>query len=77
VYLEEETVDYNEKGLADWLVATRRDLHMHPELSHEEVETTARIKEILQGLDIDVHDLSGLTGAVGIIRGQGGGTLSP
>ena len=66
-------MDYSEKGLIDWLVATRRDLHMHPELSHEEVETTARIKEILQGLDIDVHDLSGLTGAVGIIRGKGGG----
>lgn len=66
-------MDYNEKELTDWLVATRRDLHMHPELSHEEVETTARIKEILQGLDIEAHDLSGLTGVVGIIRGKGGG----
>lgn len=66
-------MDYNEKGLTDWLVATRRDLHMHPELSHEEVETTARIKEILQGLDIEAHDLSGLTGVVGLIRGKGGG----
>ena len=66
-------MDYNQKELTDWLVATRREFHMDPELSHEEVETTARIKEILRGLNVAVHDLQGLTGVVGLIRGKGRG----
>jgi amidohydrolase len=66
-------VDRSEQGLREWLVATRREFHMHPELSHEEVETTGRIKEILRGLNIEVHDLQGLTGLVGLIRGKGQG----
>jgi amidohydrolase len=63
-------VNYNEKKLTDWLVATRREFHMHPELSHEEAETTQRITEILRGLNVEVHGLQGLNGVVGLIRGN-------
>ena len=62
-----------EKELIEWLIATRREFHMHPELSHEEAETSERIKGILRSLDVEVHDLQGLTGVVGLIRGKGRG----
>jgi amidohydrolase len=61
------------KELTDWLVAARREFHMHPELAHEEVQTTQRVKEILSSLDVEVQDLQGLTGLVGLIRGKGQG----
>lgn len=63
----------NEKELIEWLIATRREFHMHPELSHEEWKTTERIKEVLHGLNIEVNDLQGITGVVGLIRGKGRG----
>jgi amidohydrolase len=66
-------MDYDQNKLTNWLIATRREFHMHPELSHEEVETTERIKEILRGLNVEVHGLRGSTGVVGLIRGKGRG----
>jgi len=66
-------VDDNGKELIDWLVAVRREFHMHPELSQEEVQTTQRVKEILRGVDVEVQDFQGLTGLVGLIRGKGQG----
>ncbi len=44
--------------------------HMHPELSYEEYETTARIKEILveEGIEILPYDLE--TGLVAGVRGR-------
>ncbi len=44
--------------------------HMHPELSYEEFETTAKIKEILmeEGIDILPCDLE--TGLVAVVRGE-------
>lgn len=60
--------------LYEWLSATRRDLHMHPELGHQEFRTTAKIKETLAALGIGLQDLPGLaTGAVGIAAGRPGG----
>ena len=67
-------MDYNEQRLTDWLIATRREFHMHPELSNEEIQTTQRVKEILRGIEVEVQDLPGLTGAVGLIRGKGRNT---
>ncbi len=32
------------------VLAIKRDLHMHPELSHEEYRTTEKIREVLSGL---------------------------
>ena len=56
--------------LQQWLVDTRRDFHMYPEISHEEKRTTNKIMEILTGLNIDAQPLSDLTGAVGLIAGK-------
>jgi len=60
--------------LTDWLQEVRRDFHMHPELGHKEFRTTEKIKEILNGLDIQLQNLPSLeTGAAGVFSGQSDG----
>ncbi|MEZ3177571.1 amidohydrolase [Streptomyces pimonensis] len=46
------------------LVAFRRDLHMHPELGHQEFRTTAAIKERLERAGLKPWVLSGGTGVI-------------
>ncbi|BFO14788.1 M20 family metallopeptidase [Streptomyces sp. KM77-8] len=46
------------------LVAFRRDLHMHPELGHQEFRTTAAIKERLERAGLRPRVLSGGTGLI-------------
>ncbi|KOT36271.1 N-acyl-L-amino acid amidohydrolase [Streptomyces caelestis] len=46
------------------LVAFRRDLHMHPELGHQEFRTTAAIKERLERAGLRPRVLSGGTGVI-------------
>ena len=47
---------------------------MHPELGHQEFRTTEKIKEILNGLDIQLQNLPSLeTGAAGVFSGQSDG----
>ncbi|MGH7569598.1 MAG: M20 metallopeptidase family protein [Gemmatimonadales bacterium] len=55
----------------DALVATRRDLHAHPELGFEETRTGALAAERLQQLGYVVRTGVGRTGVVGV-RGGGG-----
>jgi amidohydrolase len=59
--------------LQKWLADTRRDLHMHPELSNQETRTTQKIIEILNKLNIDVQPFLDITGAVGLIEGKSKG----
>lgn len=63
----------HEEKLSEWLVATRRDLHMYPELSNQERRTGEKIRAVLRKLGIEVYDLPGMTGLVGLIRGGGDG----
>jgi metal-dependent amidase/aminoacylase/carboxypeptidase family protein len=51
------------------VVAWRRDIHEHPELSFEETRTAALVAEHLRGLGIEVQTQVGKTGVVGILRG--------
>jgi amidohydrolase len=46
------------------LVAWRRDFHMHPELGFQEVRTSGKVAEILEGLDYRVRRGVGRTGVV-------------
>ncbi|MFD7919190.1 amidohydrolase [Streptomyces sp. NPDC059740] len=46
------------------LIAFRRDLHMHPELGHQEFRTTAAIKARLEQAGLEPRLLSGGTGLV-------------
>jgi len=53
------------------LTAFRRDLHAHPELGFEEVDTSARVQEALRLCGVDeVHTGLGKTGVVALIHGQ-------
>ena len=59
----------NNTDLFNWLVDVRRRLHMHPEISHQETETTKTIISILGDLGVEAEPLGDMTGVVGIIRG--------
>lgn len=48
----------------DQLIAWRRELHQHPELSHQEFQTTARIRRWLQQGEIRLLPLPLTTGVV-------------
>lgn len=51
------------------LVATRRDLHQHPELAFEEVRTSGMVAQRLRRLGLDVQTGIARTGVVGLLRG--------
>jgi amidohydrolase len=63
-------------AVVDEVVATRRDLHTHPELGFEEHRTSAMVAQRLRALGYDVHAGIGQTGVVGVLRGtQPGKTI--
>jgi amidohydrolase len=51
------------------VVATRRHLHAHPELSNREERTGALVAERLRALGVEVRHPVAKTGVVGILRG--------
>ncbi|HEX4936057.1 MAG TPA: amidohydrolase [Gemmatimonadaceae bacterium] len=51
------------------VVAWRRDIHEHPELSFEEKRTSALVEKHLRALGLEVRAPIGKTGVVGILRG--------
>ena len=60
-------------GIAGAIRALRRDLHAHPELRFEEHRTAALVAEELKACGMDeVHTGIGVTGVVGVLRGNKG-----
>ena len=57
--------------MREWLVNIQHDLHMHPELSDKEYETTKKIKKVLLEQGVEVSSFEDLTGAIGIVKGDG------
>lgn len=56
------------------LEAIFQDLHAHPELGFEEVRTSGKVVEALEGYGVDeIHKGLGGTGVVALIHGKGGG----
>jgi len=51
-----------------------RDLHAHPQLSHQEYETAQKVASRLCGRGYDVHDRIGGTGVIGVLRNGPGAT---
>ena len=51
------------------VVAWRRDIHEHPELSNQETRTAALVEKHLRALGLEVQPNVGKTGVVGILRG--------
>lgn len=59
------------------LRALKDELHRHPELSFQEVRTTALLKEKLDGLGLERVDFGMETGVVALLRGaKPGGTVA-
>lgn len=59
-------------AVREWQEDLYRDLHQHPELSHQEHRTAERVSERLGSAGFDVHAGVGGTGVVGILRnGEG------
>ncbi|MBP3041403.1 amidohydrolase [Bacillaceae bacterium Marseille-Q3522] len=52
------------------LIAWRRHLHQNPETAFEEVETAKFVQEKLTGLGIEFKKNVGITGVVGLIKGE-------
>lgn len=51
------------------VIAWRRDIHEHPELSNKEVRTAALVEKELKALNIEVQTGVAKTGVVGILKG--------
>lgn len=54
------------------VVAWRRDLHEHPELSNQEFRTAAKVADHLRSLGMEVQTEVAHTGVIGILRGGDG-----
>lgn len=67
--LREEVKELASGYLAE-VVAIRRHLHMHPEMSFEEHQTAAYVKEQLLALDIPFDEAVAGTGLVAYIKGE-------
>ncbi|WP_278279628.1 M20/M25/M40 family metallo-hydrolase [Clostridium sp. DMHC 10] len=55
--------------IKEWIVELRRDFHMYPEPSFEEIRTSGIVEQKLKEMDIEVKHI-GKTGIVGILRGD-------
>lgn len=69
-------VTANQAGIRAWQEDLYRDLHAHPELSHQEHRTAALVADRLRRSGFDVQEGIGGTGVVGVLRnGDGPGVL--
>jgi amidohydrolase len=55
-----------------WQEELYRDVHRHPELSHEEHRTAGLVAEHLRGAGYEVHEPVGSTGVVGVLANGDG-----
>ncbi|OGD24578.1 MAG: hypothetical protein A2Y56_13290 [Candidatus Aminicenantes bacterium RBG_13_63_10] len=62
-------IDEIVRAIAPDIVALRRDIHAHPELSRQEVRTSALVAERFRGLGLEVREGVGGTGVLGVLRG--------
>ncbi|WP_044348832.1 M20 metallopeptidase family protein [Dethiosulfatarculus sandiegensis] len=61
------------RNISEWLVNTRRQIHMKPELAYQEKITTELVKSILEDLNIETRTFDDVTGVVGLIKNKEGG----
>jgi len=62
-------------GIRSWQEDFYRDLHAHPELSHQEHRTAGRVAERMRAAGFDVHERVGGTGVVALLRNGSGPTV--
>ena len=64
------------KEIEPKIIAIRRDIHAHPELSYGEERTAQLVAERLRELGIEVRtNIGGTTGVLGILRGEKSGNV--
>ncbi|MGZ8711164.1 MAG: amidohydrolase, partial [Thermoanaerobaculia bacterium] len=51
------------------VIATRRDIHQHPELGNREVRTAKIVADRLRALNIEVKENVAHTGVIGTLKG--------
>lgn len=56
-------------GVMPKVIAWRRDIHEHPELSGQETRTAKLVADHLRSLGIEVQEKMGMTGVVGVLKG--------
>jgi len=56
--------------MKDWLVETRRTIHMNPELGFEEVETSKLVAGYLEKFGLQVKTGMAKTGVIGLLKGE-------
>ncbi|ANI41654.1 amidohydrolase [Mycolicibacterium vaccae] len=61
--------------IRSWQEDFYRDLHRHPELSHQEHRTAGKVAETLNAAGYQVHDGVGGTGVVGVLENGPGPTV--
>jgi len=63
--------------IRDWQEDFYRDLHAHPELSHQEYETARKVAARLRDRGYVVHDRIGGTGVIGVLGNDTNGNEVP
>src|SRR3954453_9954823 len=63
------------KTSRSWQEALYRDIHQHPELSHQEQRTAGLVADRLRDAGFEVHEGVGGTGGVGVLRNGDGATV--
>ncbi|TVP83164.1 MAG: amidohydrolase [Alkalicoccus sp.] len=66
-------IQHMTEEIKEEMIAIRRHLHKHPELSMQEFQTTDLIMKTLAETDIELRKMEGGTGVVGVLRGSGDG----
>lgn len=56
--------------MKDWLIETRRAIHMNPELGFEEVETSKLVAGYLEKFGLQVKTGMARTGVIGLLKGK-------
>jgi amidohydrolase len=62
-------------GSRSWQEDLYRDVHQHPELSHQEHRTAGLVADRLRQAGFEVHEKVGGTGVVGVLRNGDGATV--
>ena len=62
-------IDRAVEGVMDKVIAWRRDIHEHPELSNREFRTAGIVAEHLRSLGLEVRTEVAHTGVVGVLKG--------
>jgi len=70
-----EELDRLAEQVESQVIAWRRDIHQHPELSNREFRTSKIVAEHLTGLGMEVQTGIAKTGVVGVLRGDPDGPV--